>query len=242
MKTLSKYILLTGLFVLLGFKASAQTPRSLTLDAGSSMIMQEFKAVLSEEDGNIKVRLKLGNNDEEGDQLEVGDFILMMNGKRFKTITELREIYDSIAKDEEVKIGVRRDNERFIITKKKGDVPQPSAGSRSMVMDMSTSGGEAPTIIPELGLVVSDEDDNVIVQRVIDMLLPSDFAGLKLEGHTIKSINGKTPETAEEAKGMIDKLETGMEISFVFAKSGEEIKTTIKKPETRATIRNRKID
>ena len=133
MKIKSLIPLITIIITLGVITAKAQETRTMTFDAATSLMLQEFQAMLVEEDGEIKVSVRMGNSDEPGDKLEQGDFVIMMNGKRTKTIAELRELYESLAKDEEIKIGVRRGEQRFILRKKKGDAPE---GGPRMVMRM----------------------------------------------------------------------------------------------------------
>jgi len=236
MKTQSLLPLIIFTLTLLAFPSKAQETRTMTFDASTSLMLQEFQAMLVEEDGEIKVRVRLGNSSESGDKLEQGDLIIMMNGKRTKTITELRELYESVPKDEEVKIGVRRGNERFILRKTKGDIPKPGEGGNRMVMSMEMSGDGPSTVIPELGLILSDNNEKVIIQRVMEPLLPEEFKELDLAGFSISWINDQKPEDAEDAKMMIDVIETGADITFTFSKSDDEIKITIKKPKANGNV------
>jgi hypothetical protein len=234
MKIKSLIPLITIIVALVVIPAKAQETRTMTFDAATSLMLQEFQAMLIEENGEIKVRVRMGNSDEPGDKLERGDLIIMMNGKRAGSIAELRKIYDSVSKDEEVKIGVRRGDERFILRKMKGDAPE---GGPRMVMRMDVEGeGERPTIIPELGLLLSDNDTKVTIQRVLEPLLPEEFKELDLSGFNISSINNEKPTDAENAKLLIDAVETGSDLKLVFSKPDDEISITIKKPKSKGNF------
>jgi len=234
MKIKSLIPLITIITALLAIPAKAQETRTMTFDAATSLMLQEFQAMLIEENGEIKVRVRMGNSDEPGDKLERGDLIIMMNGKRASSIAELRKIYDSVSKDEEVKIGVRRGDERFILRKMKGDAPE---GGPRMVMRMDVEGeGERPTLIPELGLLLSDNDTKVTIQRVLEPLLPEEFKELDLSGFNISSINNEKPTDAENAKLLIDAVETGSDLKLVFSKPDDEISITIKKPKSKGNF------
>lgn len=234
MKIKSLIPLITIIITLGVITAKAQETRTMTFDAATSLMLQEFQAMLIEEDGEIKVSVRMGNSDEPGDKLEQGDFVIMMNGKRTKTIAELRELYESLAKDEEIKIGVRRGEQRFILRKKKGDAPE---GGPRMVMRMDMEGdGERPTIIPELGLLLSDTNDDVTIQRVLEPLLPEEFKEFDLSGFSISSINNEKPTDAENAKLLIDAVEIGSDLKLVFSKPDDEISITIKKPKSKGNF------
>lgn len=237
MKIKSLIPLITIITALLAIPAKAQETRTMTFDAATSLMLQEFQAMLIEENGEITVRVRMGNSDEPGDKLERGDLIIMMNGKRAGSIAELRKIYDSVSKDEEVKIGVRRGNERFILRKKKGDTPEPGAGGNRMVMSMEMSGDGPATVIPELGLILSDSNNKITIQRVLAPLLPEEFKTLDLVGYSIVSINDEKPENAEDAKMIVDAVEIGSNLTFEFSKPDDDIKITIKKPKAKGNVK-----
>lgn len=216
--------------------SKAQETRTMTFDASTSLMLHEFQAMLVEEDGEIKVRMRMGNSSEPGDKLERGDLIIMMNGKRAGNITQLREIYESVPKDDEIKIGVRRGNERFILRKTKGDAPE---GGPRVVMRMETEGdGEQPTIIPELGFLLGDNESKVTIRRIMEPLLPQEIKDLDidLEGVSIISINDTQPKDASHAKEIIEKLKVGDSISFLLSNIDDEVSFTIKKPEVKGNV------
>lgn len=86
MKIKSLIPLITIIITLGVITAKAQETRTMTFDAATSLMLQEFQAMLIEEDGEIKVSVRMGNSDEPGDKLEQGDFVIMMNGKRTKLL------------------------------------------------------------------------------------------------------------------------------------------------------------
>ena len=236
MKRLYRISLIIFLSVLIINQSKAQATRTMSFDAATSLMLSEFQAMLVEEDGEIKVRVRMGNSDEPGDKLEQGDFIIMMNGKRAGSIAELRKIYDSVPKDEEIKIGVRRGNERFILQKIKGDVPE---GGGRMVMRMETDGdGEQPIIIPELGFLLSDNESKVTIRRILEPLLPQEIKDLNVDlvGFTINTINKTKPKDASHAKELIAELKVGDSISFQLSKNDNEVSFTIKKPEAKGNV------
>lgn len=216
--------------------SKAQERRTMNFDASTSLMLSEFQAMLVEEDGKIKVQVQMGTSDGSEDKLEQGDLIIMMNGKRATNIATLRELYEAAPIDEEIKIGVRRGEEQFILRELKCNVPE---GGQRMVMQMDfgdDESGERPTIIPELGFMLSNANDKVTIQRLLDPLLPTEFKKLELVGFTITSINGKEPSNAEEAKEWIDKLDVGNEIVFIFSSPDDEISVTIKKPKANGNV------
>lgn len=233
----TKTIFLLLLFsALLSVMVTAQT-RTMSFDASTSLMLQEFSAMLNFEDDEIKVAMRTGRSEAKAgeDRLEEGDVIVMMNGTRAKDIAGLREIYEALEDETEIKIGVQRGQERFILRAMKGDVPE--GGGMRMVMDFDDDGdGAAPVIVGSLGLILTDTDAGVEVNRVIDPLLPEVLKELDIQGYTITELNGEKPESADAALRTINALEVGDEISITFTTDGDEKAIKFKKPESRGNF------
>ena len=234
MKTTKLTILLFPLLALIPLLADAQD-RAMRFDANTSLMIRELRAILTIENDQITVAMRMGRDEAKHgeDRLEQGDIIIMMNGTRAKDIPALSEIYDGIEDGEEIKIGVRRGEERFIIRAEKGDVPQEAG---MVVMQLDNEGGNPPVILESLGLIVVDKDDRVNIQGIFDPILPEELKGLGIQTYTITHLNGKTPENAEALKNEIRALEIGEEFSLVFEKDGETKTVTLKKPASKIII------
>ena len=221
MKAIKLSVLILPLLIFFPKLANAQ--QMMQFDASTSLMLQEFQAMLTFEDDQVQVRMKLGRNEaKEGtDQLEQGDVILMMNGKRATDIETLRAIYEGIEPDQEIKIGVRRGNERFILNAIKGDTPEGGPGMMRMTMDVSGD-GTPPAIAPELGALLVDRDGKVVLERIIAQIQPDELKPLELQGYSIKEINGEKPVDAEQVIKILADLEVGAEISITFEKDGDE--------------------
>ncbi len=217
--------------------SEAQQRQRLELDASSSMILPEFSAVLEQADGEIKVRIKLGREEAEPGQdvLEQGDVLIMMNGSRIEDIPGLREAYEAIATDSDIKFGVRRGDERFIITRKKG---AEMAGGGGMVMRFETDGdGPRPTIVPELGLLLTDtEDGNILVSELLQPVMPDELKSANIKEYTISELNGQKPGNAASVQQILSELEVGAEIDITFSKAGDEKSISLTKSEPRGNF------
>lgn len=223
----------------MGDSAIAQGQRTMTFDAETSLMLREFNAMLVENDEGIQVELILGGHtqsaDPMSDELQQGDLILMMNGKRVSAITQMRADYESINEDDEIKIGVRRGNERFILTAIKGDVPETGPGQ--MVLSIEGAGANPPVLVPELGLLLTNEDDTIIVQALLDPILPDVLKEANLEGFTVITINGKTFDDANAVQNYLTELAVGDTIDLVVENNGDQKVFTFNKTEPRGGIR-----
>lgn len=239
MRMLKLSVLIFPLLTFFPQLSDAQNRQMMSFDASTSLMLQEFKAMLTFEDDEIQVRMKLGRNEaKEGtDQLEQGDVILMMNGKRASDIEALRAIYESIEPDQEIKIGVRRGDERFILNAIKGDVPE--GGPRMMMSFDTDTDGESPlqAIAPELGVLLEDRDGTVVIRRAIPPMQPEELKAFEIEGYTIKELNGERPENADQLRKNLEALEVGAEISITLEKDGDEKTIVFTKQEPRGSFR-----
>ncbi|MBO6525377.1 MAG: hypothetical protein JJ971_16225 [Balneolaceae bacterium] len=235
MKSLKLSVLILPLFFFFPSLSEAQQMQRMEFDASTSMMLQEFQAMLVFENDEIAVRMRMGGGEaEEGvDRLEQGDVILMMNGKRATDIETLRSIYESVEADQEIKIGVRRGNERFILNAIKGDVPE---GGPRMMMTFDTDDGPPPAIVPELGAMLADRDGSVVLERVIPPIQPEELKAFEIEGYTIKELNGDKPENADQVRQTLEALEVGAEISITLEKDGDEKNIVFTKQEPRGAF------
>ena len=234
MKMLKLSVLIFPLLTFFPQLSDAQERRMMSFDASSSLMLQEFQGMLTQEEGEVKVQIRLGRGEaEEGvDRLEQGDVILMMNGKRASDIETLRSIYEGIEKGEEMKIGVRRGDARFFLTAVKGDIPEGGG----MVMRMTSNDGIPPAIAPELGALLAERDGSVFIERVIPPMQPEELKAFEIEGYTIKELNGEQPESADQLRKDLEALEIGAEISITLEKDGDEKSIVFTKQEPRGSF------
>lgn len=204
--------------------------QTMSFDASTSLLLQEFQAMLTFEDELISVAMRMGRDEAKvgKDRLEQGDIILMMNGKRATDVETLRALYEETPTDEEIKIGVRRGEERFILTAKKGAIPEGGGMRMSIQLDDDGS-GERPVIVQSIGLLIGDSDGAIIVERVIPPMMPDELKALEIEGYTITEFNKEKPESAALLKEKLDALEVGADLSFTFEKDGDEKSVSFKK-------------
>ncbi len=239
-----KKILFSALLLVIGAfsntKAIAQVRQTMTLDAETSLMLPELDALLVENDGEVKVMIRLGKETSKGagDRLEKGDLILMINGIRIKEIDKLKEIYAALEKGEEIKVGVRRGESRFIVSGIKGDKAESKSGAiKSMSMSFQTDGDEKVTIIAELGLMLTDVEKSVKVDGFINRLAPEELKAKNLEDWSLIKVNGKKPVSGAEAKALIDAVKAGEDLELTFEKDGVEEPIILKKPKTNNRIR-----
>lgn len=238
MKTLKITALLFPILTFMPQFANAQQMRTMSFDAASSMILPEFHAILVMEKNALNVEMKMGNEKatDGTDQLERGDIVLMMNGKRTNDIESIREIYESVEKDGELKIGVRRGEEQFIITAMKGT---PTKGLEMSTTtrfesknsnELAFSSADAAVFSINLGLFLANSDGQVKVERTVPLAMTDELIELDIEGYIITKFNNESkPNDASSFSKAIAKLPLGSNISLTFEKDGEEKSITFVK-------------
>ena len=212
--------------------AASFAQRTMTFDASSSFLFQEFEALIVEKDDQLQVELSLSKasakNPSIDDKLKKDDLILMMNGTRLTSINDIRAAYENLAEGDEIKIGVRRGQERFILRKEKGENPK-HIKNKVMTMDMELDEDTYPVVVSELGLILADKNHQNEITKVIEPLLPEELKTIEVQSFSVQSINGETFKYADEVKMYIEKLSIGDEIELNLANQDDEILISLDK-------------
>ena len=134
----------TKLFVLLLFILAcsqfAQERKTFTFSADNSFLLKELTAVVQEQDGKIYFEMippqVLAQDKFKDLDLQKGDEILYINRTKVNSLDDLRTAYEAIETGKEIKLGIKRGEERFFASLMKEDKPE---GGKVMMMD--TGGG-----------------------------------------------------------------------------------------------------
>ncbi|MBN1165237.1 MAG: PDZ domain-containing protein [Candidatus Krumholzibacteriota bacterium] len=104
----------------------AQKKTIMKIEGENIFLFQELLLVLSEEEGRVVVNMAPPDGalpQEHKDlDLRAKDKVLMMNGKRIKSTAEIKQIYEKLKPGDEIKLGVKRGEEMFIVTFEKEDL------------------------------------------------------------------------------------------------------------------------
>ncbi len=130
--------------------AGAQQKNTVLKIEGENLFMlQEFILVLAEEEGKVVVNLSPpeGSLPEEYKDIDIRgrDVIRMMNGKRVVTTAAVKEIYEKLKTGEEIKFGIMRGEEMFIVSFPKADPEKVQEGMmiRKVIVDENGKEAEA---------------------------------------------------------------------------------------------------
>jgi len=200
------------------------------LSPGDAFPIPETGALVVREGSDLKVQFvpPPENRREPYKQvdLQVNDLILLVNGKRVKTIADLSKAHDETPIGAELKLGIQRDKQMMIVSFPKADpkdLPQRT-------MRIVTAGGEGNEILPAVGIVLSETKHSVIVKK----LLPVESAVVKnldvQEGDVVTSINGTSVSSVKKFIDLYDKLDVGAKVSWNTERKGKRIVVEFEKP------------
>ncbi|MEO1021161.1 MAG: hypothetical protein AAFW89_01340 [Bacteroidota bacterium] len=229
----------TSFFFFLSFlclvASTGNAQQTMQFSGESSLLIKEYVAMVVEEDGALTVAFARPKLNATIDQLEKGDVLLMMNGKRMSTLADLKDQYASIPKGEELKIGIRRGEERFILRTTRSSDDNSSGTVRTITMG-SGDGGDA-NVIAELGLVVETTEEGIVIKQTVPIIMPNE---LKTEGaledYVIAEINGKTPESTDDIKAIIKGIDVGSTYTLLLKKGDQSKEVSIKKASSKPTV------
>lgn len=193
----------------------------------SSMIIPEAGIIVDSTDRGIEVSQVLPLKIELSKELIKGDILFGMNGKRYASISEFKDAFQVIEEGENVKFGIRRNEERFLSTfikkKSQGKMIVQMNGNTSPKMDLIN-------LSMRLGILGSFNEEGLIVDQVFTALNP-DLAEVELKS-VLTHINDKRVKNQADLKAKMDKIKTGNTFSLKFKKGDKvtELSTTLKKP------------
>jgi S1-C subfamily serine protease len=166
--------------------------------------------------------------------LRAEDRIMLLNGKRVKTIAEIQKGYDAIPVGAETKLGIQRGEELLIAAYPKPD-PKDLPQRKMQIITRGDGAGETE-VLPAVGVVLAQKGKRV----VISALLETDGGPLKgrdvKEGDAIVSINGTAVSTVRGFLSVFDPLAVGANVAWVLERNGKEIRVSFPRPQPRGGV------
>lgn len=178
--------------------------------------------------------------------IHAGDVILMCNGKRLKTLKDLEEAYKATAVGAEFKMGVRRNEERFIVALPKADpkdLPKmemqmattdgPASGGGGVKMQRFTfGGGDDVAPLMGLGLIIGKKDN---VFKIVGIVPNASQADLK-QDDIIESFNGEKIKSTQQLAEMYEKLAVGAKIELQYKRGDKTMRAFLTRPEAQGRM------
>ncbi len=216
----------------------AQHARTMTLSPGSDGIfrMKEVETIFTSENDTVRVLIVMPAGRRSDAYAEVDlqddDKVLMVNGKRVKTVTELETLYGKLAVGEKLKMGILRSGKLIMASLAKADPDSfPKDGPQ---MQIVTSGGDTRPWMGT-GLMLGEDDGLVYVDRVLYEKegLQGDEIG---DGDELVSLNGSKLENMDQLFSLYEKLDVGAKVDVVFTRDKKQMQFSFKKEEGTGTL------
>jgi S1-C subfamily serine protease len=178
--------------------------------------------------------------------VQAGDVVLMCNGKRLKTLKELEAAYKETAVGAEFKMGVQRQEERFIVSFAKADpkdLPRmemqmtttggSAAGGGGVKMQRFTfSGGDEVAPLIGLGLIIGKKDN---VFKIVGVMSHAVQADLK-QDDIIESFNGEKIKSTQQLSEMYEKLAVGAKVDLQYKRGDKTMQASLTKKESQGRM------
>ncbi len=236
---------------------SAQQMKTMTFNADDMYLIPGLGAGITLEEDNLKVMFLMPSEQRPKEfqkiDLQEGDKILMLNGKRVRTIIELRERMESIKVGDPVEFGIKRDNAMMIVTFDRPDEEQQGGGKMMMVTktmgqddvdqlsDHSTPGAIA-TIganafpLMEAGVILGDGESGANVIGEIGGM-ESEMTGDPLaESDLIVALQGNKIASLDDFTTSYKTIETGAMVKINYMRDGKKHTVSFVKPKMRQMI------
>lgn len=125
-----------------------QAQRMHVMNADEVMFLDEFMGIAEYKDDGLVIT-SLNNKDSWLDEyknvdIQVNDVIIYTNGKPVKSLEDFKKIYEDAAVGEEIKLGIKRGNEKFIAAFKRMD--SSKIKRKIITMEAPAGDGEMPNI------------------------------------------------------------------------------------------------
>ena len=178
---MKKYLIL---FTLISGSLSAQEMVRLTGDPSKMYMIKEVGAMISTTDEKHKVvfaapaQARTEKNKEV--DIATGDEVVMVNGKKIKSAKEIEKIYEQLAVGEELKLGLKRNDNMLIAKIVKASADEFPKGGMTIRREIGPDGKEKVT--DGNGKEVKVKDGKAIINgKEIDLSKPPKDAKIEIE-------------------------------------------------------------
>ena len=175
------------------------------------------------------------SGDTLGVDLRKDDVILMANGKRVRTVPDLRRVYDSTRVGAAFRLGLERDGEMRMTEVRKRDAASLPT-ERMMVIRKGGGEDEDVGAFPALGAIIARRNAGVVIDKLIPFGSPALAGRDAQEGDIIVSLNGTRIASVPQFSKQWDGIRTGDTVRLVTRRAGKTITLSFPKPVAQQTI------
>lgn len=239
--------------------AAPEGHKVITVEQDAVMFLQELGALIIQDGETISFDFvaPTDNRSEEyrSVDIESGDIIMMVNGKRVKSMKDLKTQYEDAVIGEDIKFGIKRDKKMMIVAFQKAD-PENAPKQQMMMVTMdddgegtvSTTSESGTQVIKmeagspgnitllDLGLLLGEDDDKLIVTNILPHASKILGDVEVSEGDIIKSIQGKSVTSLDKFAELYESIPVGESVSLIFLHDSKEVSVSFTRPDTQKNM------
>lgn len=231
-------------------KSGSHGSMTMTFSADDAMFLPGVGAMVVATDG--KLRVDFIAPPEQRDQayrevdIQEGDVLMMVNGKRVKSIEKLRELFEGLEVGAEIKLGLKRDKSIVIASFAKPDDSQMGGMVMMMTQDVEEGQDGGPATITTKTMSFGGNDNMVPLIGLGIMLTNSDGSlkvgpRMQIQGRKVPevdlqpediilSINDQAVNSAKQFSPVYDAIPDGEQVSLKIKRGDETLAITFVKP------------
>jgi S1-C subfamily serine protease len=231
LRTVGLHMLIIPAIVALPLPADApDSTRTVQVMRAEPFSIGELGALITPEGNALTVRFVSppANRKEpyKAVDLREGDAVLMVNGKRVRSIADLKVAYEAVAVGSEVKLGLERGKEMMLVDFPKAD-PKDLPKMKVMVRRAGDDGGE---FFPAVGVALAERGKKVVVREILPIETSAVHSLDVKAGDAILSLNGWTVTSLKAYTEKFDAIPVGGKVEWKTERDGRQLTVSFLRP------------
>jgi S1-C subfamily serine protease len=224
--------------------------RTMMFDPESTVIIPGLGAIVELTDDTLTVSMipPAGQRPEIYREVDIqpNDRILMANGRRLRTIADLRGLLDSLETGTVIKLGLARDGRMMMASFARADDSAPggpmmikrtiggSGQTTEKVMSFGGHGGVEGTVaVLDAGLIIGPAEGSLKVVALLPQASERIKGEVPAEGDLIISVNDNIDTDIQAFQAVYDDIPDGETVTVIFEREGKRhtatyVKTAMK--------------
>jgi PDZ domain-containing secreted protein len=240
--------------------APAEDEHSTIMNSSDLFFFNELNAMVNADKGDLLIQIS-GPAEQRPDKyrsvdIRQNDVIMAIDGKRIKSIAELKEIYDALNVGEDIRMGIRRDNIMKIVNFPKADPKQfanrkfvihrtvsddesdndeSMLPEKRMVLQPDGKGGKI-LVLAEAGLIIRENDSCIVLETILsnasDVLIGDELE----DGDVIKVIQGESVNSSDQFSKVYEGIDVGENVTLSLSRDNKKLSVSFKKSEPNQNV------
>ncbi len=186
----------------------SQNFKMIQASSDSSLLIPEIGVLFQLTENGLVLEDELPLPDKQKTSLQKGDILFGINGKSTSDVNLIRSIYEKTELNSEIKLGIKRDDEKFIVRFSRKEAP------KGMRIERDLNDGLPPiSSLIALGILAQVEKNKIIVRQLLPNAQKSVKEGISSDD-TILEINDKKVITVDEIDAALNAIKNDADFSI----------------------------